>query len=89
MNTIRKAALIATGLVAAIGLAACFGGGGDDVPTGAGNATEVPDSAAASSAAFISYLLPLSSSDEAADPLTLKSTFEVPADETSEPQPLT
>ena len=91
MNTTRKAGLIATGLAAALGLAGCFGGGGggDDVPVTGATPTEVPDSAAASSAAFIGYLLPLSGSDEAAEPSTIKSSFDVPADETSEPQLLT
>ena len=84
MNTIPKTWL-ASGLAAL--LAGCFGGGGDDVAATVGK--EMPASAAANSKAFISYLLPLSGSDEANDPLTIKDSFEVPADETGDPQILT
>ncbi len=50
---------------------------------------EVPDSAGLSTAAFFSYLLSLAVSDESSEPLTLKDTFAVPADESAEPTPLT
>ena len=55
------------------------------IPT-AGNGTEVPDSAGASVSAFISYLLALKADDETSEPATIKDSFEVPADESSEPQ---
>jgi len=38
-------------------------------------------------AAFISYLMGLSATDESSEPLTLNDTFAVPADESSEPTP--
>ena len=74
-------------LVAALALAGCWDGDDDDpvsAPTPPAS-TEVPDSAGASTAAFFSYLLSLSSSDESSQPLTLKDSFAVPAEETAEP----
>ena len=50
---------------------------------------EVPDSAGVSVAAFISYLLALAGNDETGQPATLKDSFAVPADETSEPSAVT
>jgi hypothetical protein len=47
--------------------------------------TEVPDSAGVSVAAFVSFILSLSASDESSEPLTIKATFAVPADEIGEP----
>ena len=49
----------------------------------------VPDSAGASAAAFITYLPTLSTTDESSEPLTIGDTFAVPADDTSEPAPVT
>ncbi len=80
--------LVVTGLTAALTLSGCFGGDDDDDAV-APVSTEVPDSASASAASFISYLLSLSVSDETSEPLTLKETLVVPADEASEPSPLT
>jgi len=86
MKTHRKL-WAATSLVAALGLAGCWDGDDDDpVPVAA--STEVPDSAGVSTAAIVSFILGLSASDEASEPLTLKDSFAVPADETSEPTPL-
>lgn len=51
--------------------------------------TEVPDSAGLSTAAFVSFILGLSASDESSEPLTLKDSFAVPAEESAEPTPLT
>ena len=51
-------------------------------------ATAVSDSAGASAAAFIAFLPGLSAGDETTEPLTLKDSLDVPADETSEPQVL-
>lgn len=47
--------------------------------------TEVPTSAGASTAALISFILALATNDETSEPLTIGSTFTVPADETAEP----
>jgi hypothetical protein len=87
MTTHRKL-LAAIGLIAALGLAGCWGSdGGDSVPTVAG--TDVPDSAGVSTSAFVSFILGLSASDESSEPLALKDTFAVPADESGEPTLLT
>jgi hypothetical protein len=80
--------LAATGLIAALSLAGCWDDNNSDpVPSTA--STEVPDSAGVSTASFVSYILSLSGSDESSEPLTLKDTFAVPADESAEPTPLT
>ena len=50
---------------------------------------DVPDSAAVSTASFVSYLLALSGSDDSSEPATLRDSIAVPADDTSEPTPLT
>ena len=54
----------------------------------AGSAASDPDSASASPAAFIAFLLTLSPNDESSEPLTLNGSVTVPDDEASEPQPL-
>jgi hypothetical protein len=88
MKTHRKL-LAATSLIAALGLAGCWGGN-DDAPVSSSTpSTDVPDSAGASTAAFISYILSLGASDESSEPLTIKDTLAVPADETAEPTLLT
>ena len=78
--------LVATGLTAALGLAGCWH---DDNPAPPTVITEVPDSAGVSTASLVSFILGLSASDETSEPLTIKDTFAVPADETGEPTPLT
>jgi hypothetical protein len=93
MKTHRKL-LAATGLIAVLGLAGCWGGSNDDASTGNTDvpptaSTDVPDSAGVSAAAFVSFILGLSASDESSEPLAIKGTFAVPADETAEPTPLT
>jgi hypothetical protein len=87
MKTHRKL-LAAAGLIAALALAGCLGGG-NDAPLPPTASTEVPDSAGVSTAAFVSFILSLSGSDETSAPLTIKDTFTVPADETAPPTPLT
>lgn len=79
--------LATTGLMAALGLAGCWNSNDDDAmpPT---SATEVPDSAGVSTAAFVGYILGLGASDESSEPSTLKDTFAVPAEEAAEPTPL-
>lgn len=77
-----------TGLAAVLLLAGCWHNSGGDPPVPPANA-EVPDSAGASTAAFVSYLLTLSASDETSEPLTIKDTFAVPPDEANESTSLT
>ena len=80
--------LAATGLIAALSLAGCWDDNDNEfVPPTA--STDVPVSAGVSTASFVSYILSLSGSDESSEPLTLKDTFAVPADEGAEPTPLT
>ncbi len=87
MNTSRKLWL-AGALTAALTLGGCFGGGDDDVPA-PGTSNDVPDSAGASVAAFIAYLMALSPNDETSEPGAISDAFAVPPDEVNEPQPLT
>jgi hypothetical protein len=77
--------LIILSIVASAALAAC--GGSDDNPTPAVTA-EVPASASASPAGFISYLMALVSSDaDTLEPVDV-SAVTPPADDTSEPTPI-
>ena len=88
MKTTQKIWL-AAGLALALGIGGCFGGGDDSNDAVAGNDAAVPDSAAASGSAFVAYLLALGQSNEASEPSTIGSSFEVPPNETEDPQPLT
>jgi len=95
MNTQRKL-LMATALAVAVSLTGCWDDDDGDnaeapvvVVPPPGVITEVPGSAGASIAAFVAYLLSLSGTDETSEPLTIRDTFAVPADETSEPATLT
>ncbi len=88
MKTSRKVWLAAA-MGMALTLTGCFHDSSDDTPPAAGNGTEVPDSAGASVSAFISYLMALKADDETSEPATLKDSFEVPPDESNDPQILT
>lgn len=59
------------------------GGGGNPGP---GAAASVPDSAGASVASFMAYLMGLSASDETSEPLLIKDSFAVPPDEAAPSQ---
>lgn len=87
MNNTRKLALGA-GLASTLLFAAC-GSNNDDPPVAGGGAVTgtVPASASASAAGFVDFLLALAS-DETSEPLTIGDGFAVPADETSDPRPL-
>ncbi len=87
MKTHRKL-LFAAGLAVALTLSGCWSDDEDDAVTTPVNA-EVPDSAGVSVASFVSYILSLGASDESSELLTSKDTLAVPADESSEPTPLT
>lgn len=88
MNKHRKL-LAATSLIAVISLAGCWNDDDDsDEPGPPAATTEVPDSAGVSGAALLSFILGLNASDEASEPLTIKDTFAVPADESAEPATL-
>lgn len=89
MNKARL--IVATaGAALTLGLAGCWDDDDDNVaPPPVVVPTAVPDSAGVSASAFISYLLTLSATDESSEPLTIGDTFAVPADDSSEPAPLT
>lgn len=75
----------ASALVVAATLSGCFGDDDDEpVPPAV---TTVPDSAGVSAAAFVAFLLTLGA-DESSESLGIGDTFAVPADETSEPAPI-
>lgn len=76
--------------LAALGSALVLGGCGGDDDQGNGNvgSTSVPDGAGVSSAAFLSFLASLGDNDETSEPLTIGASFDVPADEVNDPQPL-
>ena len=74
---------LAAGLATAMALSACGGGGNDNAPVAA---TSVPDSASATSASFVAFILGLALGDETSEPLTFSAGFAVPPDdETGEP----
>ncbi len=81
----------AAAVAALLSLAGCWDDDNNDPPVTPPPvaSTEVPDSAGVSVAAFFSYILSLGASDESSEPLTIKDSFAVPADESSEPTPLT
>ena len=85
---IHRKLLTATGLAVVVALAGCWDDDDDD-PVSLPASTEVPDSAGISTAAFVSFLLGLSASDESSEPLTINDSFAVPADDTNESTPLT
>ena len=89
MSTLHKLgskaawAAVVTTLLA---LGGCWNNHEDAAPPAA--STSVPDSAGVSIAAFFSFIVGLSASDEASEPLTISTSFAVPVDETSESTPL-
>ena len=85
----RRKLLAAASLMAALGLAGCSNSSNDTTPAPPLAITEVPDSAGVSTAALVSFILGLGGSDESSEPLTIKDTFAVPADDAAEPTPLT
>ena len=62
------------------------GGGG---PQGASGPATVPDSAGSTVAAFMAYMIGLDPNEEKSEPLLLKDSLAVPADDASDSQPLT
>ena len=82
---------LATALMAGTAaLSACGGSSETDPPVIVPPVvvTEVPDSAGASITSFIGFLLSLSMTDETSEPLLIKDSLAVPADETNEPTAL-
>ena len=85
MNSTRLI-VAASAAALALSLGGCWDDDDDTPPVAIPAA--VPDSAGASSTAFITYLMTLSDTDESSEPLTIGDTFAVPADDTSEPAPV-
>ena len=87
---------LASGLAAAlVGLAGCSGSNDDGNngslggSQGASDPASVPDSAGSTVAAFMAYVVGMDPNDEKSEPLQLKDSLVVPADEASDSQPLT
>ncbi len=76
-------------LAMTLSLGACWNDDDDDDTVTVGNGQTVPDSAGASTAAFLAYLLALSPNDETSEPSAISNSFAVPPDDVGEPQPLT
>ena len=90
----HRTLLIAAALAATLSLSACWDDDDDEDPVVPPSpppvvVTEVPDSAGVSAVAFFAFIRSLAANDESSEPLTIKGTFNVPADDGSEPTPLT
>ena len=83
LHTLRSKAAWATAVAALLALGGCWNDDDGEAPPAV--STEVPDSAGVSIASFFSFIVGLSASDEASEPLTIKDSFTVPVDEISEP----
>lgn len=86
MRTTLQRIAVACATAGSLSLVACGGGGDGVASTDATPATTVPDSAAASTAALVSYELALSP-DDRAEPLTL-GALQLPTDDRAEPTPI-
>ena len=92
MKTSLKLWLVGGLTAALLGLAGCSGSS-DDVNANGGGGTSgpgtVPDSAGSTVAAFMAYMIGLDPNDEKSEPLLIKDSLVVPADDASDSQPLT
>lgn len=81
---------LAGGLTAAlVAVAGCSGDSNNDAGNpGSTGAATVPDSAGTTVASFVAYLIGLDPNDEKSEPLLIKDSLAVPADEANEGQPL-
>ena len=97
MKTSSKFWLAGSLAAALVGLAGCSGSsddgnggpGGPGGTQGASGPASVPDSAGTTVAAFMAYMIGMDPNDEKSEPLLIKDSLVVPADEASESQPLT
>ena len=97
----QRKMLAATAVATALALAGCWNDDNDADPMPPAPAPApapspppvpapaVPDSAGVSTATFVAFILGLGGSDESSEPLVIRDTFVVPADETGEPTTLT
>ena len=93
MKTSSKLWLAGSLAAALVGIAGCSGSsdnanGGGDTQGASGPAT-VPDSTGSTVGAFMAYLIGMDPNDEKSEPLLIKDSFAVPADEAGDAQPLT
>ena len=95
MKTSSKLWLTSSLAAALVGIAGCSGSSGDGNansgggPQGASGPATVPDSAGGTVGAFMAYLIGMDPNDEKSEPLLIKDSFVVPADEAGDAQPLT
>lgn len=81
--------LAASGSALVLTLAGCWDDSNDGPVAPTPPITAVPDSAGVSAAAFVSFIMSLSASDETSEPLTIQDGFSVPPEDSAEPTPLT
>jgi hypothetical protein len=89
MTTNSKLGLAAGLAAALLAVAGCSDSNDDNNTQGSTTpAVTVPDSAGTSVASFIAYLMGLDANDEKSEPLLIKDSFAVPADEAADPGPI-
>jgi hypothetical protein len=88
MKTSSKLWLTAGLAAALVTVAGCSDSSNDGNTQGAATPTTVPDSAGTTVASFIAYLMGLDPNDEKSEPLLIKDSFAVPADEGNDPGPI-
>jgi hypothetical protein len=90
MKTSSKLWMVAGLAAALVTVAGCSSSSDDGNVSAQGSAgpATVPDSAGTTVAGFIAYLIGLDANDEKSEPLLIKDSFAVPADEGSDPQPI-
>ena len=89
MKTSSKLWLMAALAAALVTVAGCSDSNDDNVAAGGNQgAATVPDGAGNTVASFMAYLMGLDANDEKSEPLLIKDSFAVPADEGSDPQPI-
>ena len=97
MKTSSKLWLASSLAATLVGLAGCSGSNdsgngsasGPGGTQGASEAASVPDSAGSTVAAFMAYMIGMDPNDEKSEPLQMKDSLVIPADETSDEKPLT
>ena len=91
MKTSSKLWLASSLAAALVGITGCSGSSGDGNANGGGGTqgASVPDSAGSTVGAFMAYLIGMDPNDEKSEPLLIKDSLVVPADEAGDAQPLT
>ena len=90
MKTSSKLWLMGGLAAALVTVAGCSDNNNDNGnPQGSAGPATVPDSAGSTVDNFIAFLKGLDPNDETSEPLLIKDSFAVPADESNDSQPLT